>query len=107
MKNNKALITTTTPYMIKQFLMNDIKLLKELGYKIEVATNWQTFNVISDEELIKFKNELESNDIRINQIDFERNMMKLRYHLKSYKQMKQLMNKENITLFIHIRLYQV
>lgn len=95
---NKALITTTTPYMIRQFLLNDIKILQDLEYEIDVATNFQTFNVISEEELQKLKEYLENEHIQIHQIDFERNMFKIGSHIRSYKQMKRLMNEREYDL---------
>lgn len=94
----KVLITTTTPYMIRQFLLNDIKILQNLEYEIDVATNFQTFNVISEEELQKLKKYLENEHIQIHQIDFERSMFKISSHIKSYKQMKKLMNERKYDL---------
>ena len=94
----KALITTTTPYMIRQFLLNDIKILQDLEYEIDVATNFQTFNVISEEELQKLKEYLENEHIQIHQIDFERSMFKVGSHIRSYKQMKRLMNEREYDL---------
>ena len=74
MGNKKTvLITTTTPYMIKSFLMNDIRILKELGYKVEVATNFKTFDVISEDELNKFKKLLDNESITINQMEARQN----------------------------------
>lgn len=94
----KVLITTTTPYMIRQFLLNDIKILQNLEYEIDIATNFQTFNVISEEELRKLKEYLENEHIQIHQIDFERSMFKIGSHIKSYKQMKKLMNERKYDL---------
>ena len=94
----KVLITTTTPYMIRQFLLNDIKILQNLEYEIDIATNFQTFNVISEEELRKLKEYLENEHIQIHQIDFERGMFKIGSHIKSYKQMKKLMNERKYDL---------
>ncbi|BBK63237.1 MAG: glycosyltransferase [Thomasclavelia ramosa] len=99
MGNKKTvLITTTTPYMIKSFLMNDIRILKELGYKVEVATNFKTFDVISEDELNKFKKLLDNESITINQINFTRRIIDLKSIIKSYKEMKKLLNKKKYTL---------
>lgn len=94
----KVLITTTTPYMIRQFLLNDIKILQNLEYEIDIATNFQTFNVISEEELRKLKEYLENEHIQIHQIDFERSMFKIGSHIRSYKQIKKLMNEREYDL---------
>ncbi|MFR2721856.1 MAG: hypothetical protein ACLTAY_09740 [Thomasclavelia ramosa] len=62
---NKALIVTTTPYMIRQFLMNDIEILQNLGYQVEVATNCSGFNVLDEKSLNSFLDKLKSMDIKI------------------------------------------
>ena len=94
----KVLITATTPYMIKQFLLNDIKVLQNLGYEIDVATNFQTFDVITEKELQRLKEYLENEYIQIHQIDFERGMLKIDAHIKSLRQMNQLLNEQKYSL---------
>ena len=46
----RVLMTATVPSMIGQFNMNNIKLLQELGYTIDVACNF-------DEKRCLFRNE--------------------------------------------------
>lgn len=100
MKNNKVLITTTTPYMIKSFLMNDIKILIELGYKVEVGTNFQTFNVMSDESLQELKKKLIELGVKMNQIEFSRSVFNLKKMLQSFNETKTLIDK-NKYVIIH------
>lgn len=92
---DKVLIVTTTPYMIKQFLMNDICTLQKLGYDIEIATNFQSFNVMPEKELLKFKEKLLDLNIEINQVDFTRNVLDFKSLASSYRQMKTLLHKNH------------
>lgn len=98
MKSKKALITTTTPYMIKQFLMNDILLLQELGYKVEIATNFNSFNVISNEALANFRKDLDTKGIKIKQISFTRKISDVKSIYQSFKETKKLLNNEKYDL---------
>ena len=95
---NKALITTTTPYMIKQFLMNDIRILKELGYEVEVATNFSTFGVISQEVLDQFMDTLEKENIVTHDICFTRSIFEFNKFREIIKQLKKLMDHEQYSL---------
>jgi len=88
----RALMTATVPSMIGQFNMNNIKLLLELGYEVDVACNFNDRSVWSDEKVETLKNTLHDMNVKTYQIDFERNMFKINNHLKSYHQIKKLMN---------------
>lgn len=97
---NKALIVTTTPYMIRQFLMNDIKLLQKIGYDVEIATNFKGFNVIDDEHLMEFRKILIGMNIKINQVSFSRNILDVKSMISSYREMGKLL-KENRYVILH------
>lgn len=97
---DKVLIVTTTPYMIRQFLMNDIKILQELQFDVEVVTNCKGFNVLDDETLQRFIRKLDMMNIKINQVDFTRNIYNISNMIRSYKQMKKIL-KNNEYTFIH------
>ena len=49
----RVLMTATVPSMIGQFNMNNIKLLQELGYTIDVACNFDDYSVWNEERLKK------------------------------------------------------
>lgn len=95
---NRILIVATTPYMVRQFLMNNIKILQEFGYQIEIATNFKSFNVLNDETLNAFRKELNTMGIRINQIDFTRSIVDMKGAIKSYLQMRRLLKSRNYVL---------
>lgn len=88
---NSALIVTTTPYMIRQFLMKDIALLRDMGLKVEIATNMQCFNVLDEKTLSEFQKTLDDMGIVVHQIDFTRSMFDFKSIFQSYTQMKKLL----------------
>lgn len=94
----RALMTATVPSMIGQFNMNNIKLLLELGYNVDVACNLKNYLVWSDEKINNLKNTLDDLNVSIYQVDFERSMFNISSHIKSYKQIKQLMNNRDYDL---------
>jgi len=93
MKNN-ALIVTTTPYMIRQFLMNDIALLTELGMNVEIATNMQCFSVMDEATLSEFGKTLDDMGITVHQTDFTRSITDLKSLCGAYAQMKRLLKEK-------------
>lgn len=46
----KALMYASVASMIQQFNMNNIKLLQELGYEVDVACNFEFGSTISKEK---------------------------------------------------------
>lgn len=78
----KVLITATVDSHIRHFHINDMKLLKENGYEVHVATN-------GDEKF-------DYCDVK-HKVSFERNPFKIN-NLKAIKQMKQLLEKEKFDL---------
>ena len=94
----RTLMTATVPSMIGQFNMNNINILIELGYEVDVACNFNDYSVWSDKKIILLKNALNELNVHMYQIDFERSVFKIGNHIKSYKQMKKLMNERQYNL---------
>ena len=59
----RVLMTATVPSMIGQFNMNNIKILQELGYKVDVACNFDDYSVWNEERINRFENELKELNI--------------------------------------------
>ena len=68
----RVLMTATVPSMIGQFNMNNIKLLQELGYTIDVACNFDDYSVWNEERIKKFESELKELKIKKINISFSR-----------------------------------
>ena len=94
----KMLMVATVPSMIGQFNMNNIKLLIELGYDVDVACNFDDRSVWSKEKIEQLKDTLDALNVNTYHINFERSMFKVGNHIKSYKQMKKLMNEKEYAL---------
>lgn len=94
----KAMMTATVPSMIGQFNMNNIKILIDLGYDVDVTCNFNDHSVWSEEKINKLKKNLRVLNVNFYQIDFERSMFKVINHIRSYKQIKKLMNERKYTL---------
>lgn len=88
--NKKALIIAGTASMISQFNMNNIEVLKELGYDIEIACDFFNGNNIDEKEKNRFKQELTDKNIIYHQIDFTRHVLDIFGHIKAYRQIKDL-----------------
>ena len=60
----RVLMTATVPSMIGQFNMDNIKLLQELGYTVDVACNFDDYSVWNRERIKKFESELKELKIK-------------------------------------------
>ena len=94
----RVLMTATVPSMIGQFNMNNIKLLQELGYTIDVACNFDDYSVWKEERIKKFESELKELKIKKINISFSRSPKNIKNIINSYKQVKQLLNDKNYSL---------
>ncbi len=77
----KALIVASVPGFITSFEQNDIKILQELGYSVDIATNWSISNEYHKETL--------SNVDNIYNVEFSRSPFSSKT-FKSYKILKKL-----------------
>lgn len=96
----RVLIVATVPSMIGQFNMSNIHILLDMGYDVDVAADFQDRSVWPTERVKKFRDELDQLGIKIVQLDFSRNLLKLKHHLKSYGEMIKIIKKRNYA-FIH------
>ena len=94
----RALVLASVASMIDQFNMPNIKLLKDMGYEVDVATNFLHGSTCSDEKIAKLKDELAKLNVRCFQIDFSRNVLNLVHNLKAYKQTKKIIDNNNYAL---------
>lgn len=97
----KALIIASVPSMIEQFNMNNIKILQELGYKVDVATNFQNSGTISKERTEELKKELASINVKCYNVFFSRNPFSLS-NIKAYKEIKKIVQEDNHYDIIHM-----
>lgn len=96
----KALIIASVASMIEQFNMNNIKLLQELGYQVDVATNFENSGTITQKRSNELKQELKEINVNCFQIDFNRSILSSN-NIKAYRQVKKIINENNYNL-IHM-----
>lgn len=87
----KALLVTTVSGFIPQFEMNNVRILKEMGYEIHYASNYRMPSYGDDNR------RLDGTEIIRHQIDFKRSPYNLK-NIKAYRQLRKLMKEENFTL---------
>jgi len=92
-----ALMTASVASMIDSFNMDNISLLKQLGYQVHVATNFEENN-ISSERIAAFKKKLDAQGVRYFHIPMPRNPTNLTAVLKSYRCMQLLVNEWEYSL---------
>lgn len=96
----KVLILASVASMIDQFNMQNIYILKDQGYEVHVAANFEYGSTSSKQRITEFKNELEQLDIRYYHVNFSRKISDISSNIKAYKQIKDLMLKERYD-FLH------
>lgn len=96
----KVLILASVASMIDQFNMSNIYILKEQGYEVHVAANFEYGSTSSKQRITEFKNELEQLDIKYYHVNFSRKLSDISSNIKAYKQIRDLMLKEKYD-FLH------
>ena len=97
---NKVLMIATVPSMIGQFNLNNIDILKKMGYEVDIAGDFLDTSVWPTDKIEQFKKQMELENNNCYQIDFSRNPLSLARHLKSYKEVKDLLSNRQYS-FIH------
>lgn len=84
----RALIAASVASHVEQFCMNDAKLLRELGYAVDIACNYERGSAYSEEKARAFLMRLDSEGYGHTQIDFDRSAAHLGAHVHAYEQLK-------------------
>ncbi len=82
-----ALIVTSVASMVDQFIMPSIELLIEMGYAVDVATNFMKGSTCSDEKIKELITKLDEMSVDCYHIDFDRKVLNVRADIKSFKQL--------------------
>ena len=96
----RSLVLASVASMIDQFNMPNIKLMLELGYKVDVATNFVEGSTCSDERIAALKQTLAEMGVGCYQIDFARNVLRVGQNFRAYRQTRKLI-KDNKYDLIH------
>lgn len=96
----KVLVLTTVASMIEVSNMENIALLQEMGYEVHVACNFKKGNTYTLDQVEEFKKRLESINVSYHHMDFARNLVHIKDHINSYKNLVRII-KENKYEFVH------
>ncbi len=94
----KALMYASVASMIQQFNMNNIKLLIELGYKVDVACNFEFGSTISNEKIEQLKKDLTVLGVNYYHIPIPRKITDIKSIYEAYQLSKKLMNEKKYDL---------
>lgn len=98
MNVKKALILASVASMIDQFNMENIKLLQELGYQVEVAANFENGNTISNSRIEELKKRLVAMDVKYHHIPIPRNVFDIKGILSSLELVRKICNDNKYNL---------
>ena len=96
----RVLILASVASRIGQFNRDNISLLQEMGYKVDVACNFKNGSTFSEESAKQLKKELIEQGVRCFHVDFSRSPVQIGKHVQCYRTVKRLMI-ENQYLFCH------
>lgn len=94
----RALQLASVASMIDLFNADNIKILHSLGYKVDVATNFEEGSITSKKRVDEYRLELKSQDIDTYQVSIPRSITKIRNIIHSYAIVKRLVEKNKYTL---------
>lgn len=86
----KALMLASVASMIDQFNMRNIKILQEMGYKVEAVCNFEEGNTTNEKRLRRFKKELKAKGVEFYQVPIPRKIKAVGSIIRSYFMVKRL-----------------
>lgn len=94
----RALVLASVASMIDLFNADNINILLNLGYRVDVAANFDSGSITSQERVDEFKQELTDRGIRVYNIPIPRSLSRKKEMLQSYKDIKRLVNRNYYTI---------
>jgi UDP-glucose 4-epimerase len=91
-KEKKALMLASVASMIELFNEDNINILLDLGYQVDVACNFEEGSITSQERVDKYKKKLEERGIGTYQIPIPRSISRVKEIVSSYQVTKKLVD---------------
>ena len=91
-------MVSTLASTIGQFNMDNIRLLQELGYEVDVAADHKDESAWPAEKTERFRHELADMGAGSIQIDFSRSPLNVSQHIRAYRQMLELLRTGHYSL---------
>lgn len=95
---SRALVYASVASMIQQFNMENIRLLQEAGYEVDVACNLEQGSTITPETIAAMKAELEGKGVRVIHIPVPRKITAVGQILRSFRMTRGLMKERRYEL---------
>lgn len=96
----RALQLASVASMIDLFNGDNINILLDLGYKVDVAANFEEGSITSKDRVKEYKSELENRGISVYHTPIPRSISRIKDIINSYKQVKKLVD-ENKYEIVH------
>ncbi len=96
----KVLMVASVPSMIGQFNMDNIRMLLNMGYQVDVAANFKDYSSWPEDKTRTFQKDLYHLGIHFHQTDFARTPANIKCNLRAFYQILRLIRK-NHYYFIH------
>ena len=96
--SKRALMVSTVPSTIGQFNRDNIHILQELGYEVDIAADFTDTSIWPAEKTEKLKRDMEGAGVQCFQLNFSRNPLKLPRHIASYKETVRLIRERGYSL---------
>ena len=94
----KALMLASVASMIDQFNMDNIKLLQNMGYEVDVVTNFEYGSTTSQERVNEVRAKLENDGVHTIHMPIPRKISDVKGMINSYKEVKKLCDENKYTL---------
>lgn len=91
-ENKRALMLASVASMIDLFNMDNIDLLEELGFDVDVACNFEEGSITSQKRVKQFREELDRKGIVTYHLPIPRSVWKIKQIISSYKKTKELVD---------------
>ena len=99
-RHGSVLIVTSVASMVDQFLMPDIMLLQELGYVVDVATNFVRGSTCTKDVIDVLYRALKEMEVCCYQVDFERDIFRILRNMRAYRQLENIIQQKKYA-FVH------
>ncbi|MDO4747758.1 MAG: glycosyltransferase family 4 protein [Eubacteriales bacterium] len=97
-KNKRALMLASVASMILQFNEDNIKILNDLGYQVDVAANFKFGSALSQEKIDKYRKDLYNRGTKVNNLTIPRSIFSIKNILGSYKELKKIIKQNDYDL---------
>lgn len=94
----KALMNASVASMIYKFNMDNIDILQDLGYQVDVACNFGKENPISEEEIAECRKMLKEKKVRVFETDCPRSIVAFSKMKKTYTQLERIIDTNHYDL---------